>query len=168
MDLDIEEAVDVSVPVRLLQALNSDMGSNFILTMTPVASALTGGGNLSGFSYFDVDSQAVDGNGNKLVNWYNTQFYSGFGSASDPSTYQSIVAAGWDPNRVVMGVLDSTNDGDGFVDINTLKNTISSIKSQYENFGGVYGWEYWDAGTNDGLSDPAQWVQSVGSAVFGS
>jgi hypothetical protein len=156
--------------VRLVNALHKDMGPDFLITLAPVASALASptGGDLSGFSYFDLDSQAVASNGRKLVSWYNGQFYSGFGSPADTSTYDSIISAGWDPSRVVMGVLDSPNDGSGYVATSTVESTVSSLKAKYPTFGGVDGWEYFDAGVADGDSQPFQWVQSIGRSVFGT
>ena len=169
-DLDIEEAADISIDVQLINSLYIDMGPDFLITMAPVASALASpdGGDLSGFSYFDLDSQAVASDGTKLVSWYNGQFYSGFGSPADTSTYDSIVSAGWDPARVVMGILDSPNDGSGYVDTATVQSTVSSLKAKYPSFGGVDGWEYFDAGVGDGDAQPYQWVQAIGSAVFGT
>ena len=170
LDLDIEEDVDVSVPLRLINALYSDQGSDFLITMAPVASALTsGGGDLSGFSYFDLDSQAVvAGTTTKLVTWYNAQFYSGFGDPSTPDFYESIISQGWDPARVVMGVLDSPGDGSGFVSASQVESTVQALKGSYPNFGGVVGWEYWDAGSGDNLAQPWQWVQAIGNSVFGN
>jgi hypothetical protein len=169
-DLDIEEPADIAVVVNLIKALRSDMGEDFLITMAPVASALasSSGGDLSGFSYFDLDGQAIDNNGNKLVSWYNAQFYSGFGSPADTSTYDSIINAGWEPARVVMGVLDDPNDGSGWVGIDTIESTVSSLKSEYPTFGGVDAWEYFDAGAEDGDAQPSQWVQSVASVLFGT
>ena len=171
MDLDIEEPVDLQVPLRLLQRLNTDLGPDFLLTMAPVASALasTDDDGLSDFSYFDLDSQAVvAGTTTKLVSWYNTQFYSGFGDASSPGTYQSIIGAGWDPSRIVMGVLDSSNDGSGFVGLSDLESTVQQLRAQYPTFGGVDGWEYFNAGSSDGLSQPWQWDQAIANSLFGS
>ena len=139
--------------------------------MAPVASALASSDNdgLSQFSYFDLDSQAlVPGTSTKLVSWYNTQFYSGFGDASSPGTYQSIIGAGWDPSRIVMGVLDSSNDGSGFVDLSSLQSTIQQLRAQYSTFGGVDGWEYFNAGSSDGLGQPWQWDQAIGNSLFGA
>lgn len=146
------------------------MGPNFLITMAPVASALasSSGGDLSGFSYFDLDAQAVASDGTKLVSWYNGQFYSGFGSPQDTSSYDQIVSAGWDPARVVMGVLDSPTDGSGYVDTATVESTVSSLKSKYPTFGGVDGWEYFDAGSGDGDAQPYQWVQAITSSLFGT
>lgn len=146
------------------------MGPDFLITMAPVASALVSpsGGDLSGFSYFDLDTQATASDGTKLVSWYNTQFYSGFGSSQNTSTYDSIISAGWDPMRIVMGVLDSPTDGDGYVATSTVQSTVSSLKAKYPTFGGVDGWEYFDAGSGDGDTQPFQWVQAIGSSVFGT
>ncbi|KAI9744627.1 MAG: Cyclin-dependent kinase catalytic subunit [Claussenomyces sp. TS43310] len=169
LDLDIESSTNISVPLQLINALYNDMGPDFLITLTPVASALQSpsGGDLSVFSYFDLDSQAVvSGTTTKLVSWYNAQFYSGFGDPSSPSDYESIINAGWDPSRVVMGVLDSANDGSGEVAVGTLESTIESLHSEYSTFGGVYGWEYFDAGSSDGDANPWQWVQQIGNALF--
>jgi len=166
----VEENVDISVLVRLLKQLNSDLGENFILTSAPVASALTAsGGNLNNVSYSQLDSQATDAgrpNG-KLINWYNAQCYNGWGAASSSNTYTSIINNGWSPNRIVMGVVDSGNDGSGFVPLSTLNSVISTLRGDYgTNFGGVFGWEYFDAGTGDNLSSPWQWVKQIGSDLF--
>jgi len=171
LDLDVEEDVAISVLVQLLQQLNSDLGEDFILTSAPVASALTaGGGNLNNVSYSDLDSQATDSNrpNGKLINWYNAQCYNGWGDAGSADTYTSIISNGWDASRIVMGVPDSGNDGSGWVSLSTLGGVISTLKGDYSNFGGVFGWEYFDAGSNDGLSSAWQWVQQIGSDLFGT
>lgn len=173
MDLDIEESVDVSCPIALLQRLDADFGSDFIITMAPVASAMTPNGpGLSGFSYFELDSQATSStrpNG-KLVNWYNAQFYNGWGDASTQVYYDNIITTGkWSPGRVVLGVLDDPNDGgSGFVDIKTLQSVIQQLRANFADFGCAVGWEYWDAGGADGYSEPWQWVKAVGQSIYGA
>ncbi|KAK4574943.1 hypothetical protein LTR86_000793 [Recurvomyces mirabilis] len=172
MDLDIEESVDVTCALALLQRLDADFGSNFILTMAPVASALMPGGpGLSGFDYTKLDAMATSStrpNG-KLVDWYNAQFYNGWGDASTQVNYDAIISTGgWLPERIVMGVLDNKNDGgSGFVPIKTLMSTIMQLRSNYPMFGCAVGWEYWDAGVNDGYTYPWQWVKEVATSVFG-
>jgi hypothetical protein len=145
------------------------MGTDFILTSAPVASALTTNGpNISNLSYFDLDAQATDSSrpNGKLVNWYNAQVYNGWGDASSPDTYTSIINSGWAASRVVMGVPDSPNDGSGWVSLQTLAGVVSTLRQDYSDFGGVFGWEYFDAGTNDGLSQPWEWVKAIGSDLF--
>jgi hypothetical protein len=67
-----------------------------------------------------------------------------------------------------MGVLNSENDGSGFVGLSHVEEVIANLKSQYSNFGGVDGWEYFDAGSSDGLSKPWMWTKQIGGALFGS
>ena len=138
--------------------------------MAPLASALSDkdGQNLSGFSYFKLDELAtVPGSDEKLISWFNGMFYGGF--ARGPPFYKSCVDAGWDPNRVVMGVLDCANNGEpnGFVHIETLGQTIKDLRGMYEGFGGVAGWEYYDAGLTDREEmEPWEWVKRIGQALF--
>ena len=137
--------------------------------MAPLAAALSdkAGQNLSGFSYFEFDVLAnIPNSDAKLVAWYNAQFYGRF--ASETWFYKSIVDAGWDPARVVMGVLDSAADGNpnGFVGIEILQETIRKLKITYPTFGGVAGWEYFDAGITDGVIQPWEWVKNIGVALF--
>ncbi|KAH6706455.1 glycoside hydrolase superfamily [Leptodontidium sp. MPI-SDFR-AT-0119] len=171
LDLDIEEKVPLSVPIRLLTALHRDLGSSFILTMAPLASALAhkDGQNLSGFSYFDLDSFAtVPGSDTKLVHWYNGMFYGGF--ERGPPFYQSVMEQGWESERVVMGVLDCADDGqpNGFVHVETLGETVRALRRDTrDSFGGVSGWEYWDAGQSEFEKiEPWMWVKKVGEALF--
>lgn len=58
LDLDVEESFSLNGVIRLIDRLKADFGSDFIITLAPVAAALTeGGGNLSGFNYFDLEAQ---------------------------------------------------------------------------------------------------------------
>jgi hypothetical protein len=159
------------MPLRLLRQLNADLGSDFILTMAPVASALlgSGGNGLHGFNQKEMDDQATDSvrpNG-KLVSWYNAQFYNGWGDARSTAMYDRIISeGGWDAARVVMGVLTNPGDGgSGFVQLPTLKDVVSSLGAKYADFGCAVGWEYWAAGTGDGLQYPWQWVKAIGDVI---
>ncbi|EMC93193.1 glycoside hydrolase family 18 protein [Baudoinia panamericana UAMH 10762] len=175
VDLDIEESVDVSCALALLKQFDADFGDDFIMTMAPVAACMIPSyqnNGLSGFSYFTLDSEATDSNrpNGKLVNWYNAQFYNGWGDASTQVFYNNIISeGGWSPDRIVMGVLDSSNDGgSGFVGLSTLQGVIQQLRANYDNFGCAVGWEYWDAGTSDGLDYPWQWVQEISKSIFGA
>lgn len=170
LDIDIEEEVDISVPLRLMNALHRDFGQDFIITMTPLSSALSSktGQNLSGFSYFELDTLAtVPGSDKKLVSWYNAMFYGNF--PRGPPTYDAVIDAGWDPDRIVMAVLDNSENGppNGFRYIEDLQSSIEGFKEIYPEFGGVAGWEYYNAGGSDSDNmQPWQWFTSVGNAVF--
>jgi hypothetical protein len=140
-------------------------------TLAPLAAALSSeeGTNISYFSYFKLEQLAViPRTTTKLISWYNAQFYGGF--AASANFYKSCVDAGWEPSRVVIGVLANANDGTetGFVNLTTLHGTIRDLKNLYPNFGGVAGWEYFDAGGTDGGLKPWEWVKSIGDVVFES
>ncbi|KAF3936561.1 hypothetical protein ABW19_dt0203390 [Dactylella cylindrospora] len=173
VDLDIEEPVNVGVPLRLLQRLDADMGKDFILTMAPVAAAMLPKGlavSLSGFDYHELDKLAVSArrpNG-KLVSWYNCQFYNGWGDANTQTFYDAIAILGkWEPSRIVLGVLDnSRNGGSGFVPLATLVRVIHQLRTNFPTFGGVIGWEYFNAGLEDGLEHPWQWVKAISNSLY--
>ncbi|KAK5174551.1 uncharacterized protein LTR77_001632 [Saxophila tyrrhenica] len=164
IDLDIEEPVALSCAQNLIRRIRQDFGKDFIITMAPVASDLPAGGSgLSGFSYSRLERSRAG----KLVNWYNGQYYSGFVQGSLEESYQAGVANGFKPERVVLGVLDSSNDGSGYVSLSDVKETIENLKEDYRKFGGVDGWEYFDAGADEWLSKPWQWTKQIGKALFG-
>ncbi|EME43011.1 glycoside hydrolase family 18 protein, partial [Dothistroma septosporum NZE10] len=166
VNLDIEEQVKITCPYALLQRLNKDFGTNFLLTMAPVASELQASGyGLGGFSYKTLDRYATNSSrpNGKLVNWYNVQFYNGWGDASTPNGYQSIIQNGYAASRVSLGVLDNPGDGgSGWFNVTTYQATIKSLRATYgSSFGGVVGWEYWDAGAKDNLTQPYQWAAPI-------
>ncbi|MEV0443310.1 hypothetical protein AB0I84_39810 [Streptomyces spectabilis] len=49
--LDVEERMSLSGIERVIDALRREFGPGFLITLAPVGSALSGGGNLSGFDY---------------------------------------------------------------------------------------------------------------------
>ncbi|ESZ94156.1 hypothetical protein SBOR_5434 [Sclerotinia borealis F-4128] len=140
IDIDVEQFVDLTVALRFIKQLYNDMGPDFVITMAPVASALSFGGSLSGFSYADLDAQARDSiTGAPMITFFNAQFTNGWGYAGNTNDYDAIINAGWDPSRVVMLVSAATNDASGWVPISTLQKTIRSLRNKYPNFGGVNG-----------------------------
>ncbi|OKL63328.1 hypothetical protein UA08_01731 [Talaromyces atroroseus] len=167
-DFDVEENVSLDALVKLAQQLDTDLGTDFILTGAPVATALVNEGNLDNVSWPLLDATATSStrpNG-KLFNWYNTQFYDGWGNAGTPTTYENIISAGWDPSRIVMGVLTAGREGSEWVSLSGLSSTISSLKSMYSDFGGISAWEYGGgAGSSDGVT-PEQWVATISSYLF--
>jgi len=152
MDLDVEESMSLAGIERLVNRLNSDFGDDFIITLAPVASALSGGSNLSGFSYSDLEKDCGD-----KISWYNAQFYSGFGSMDKTDDYESIINNGWSPSKVVAGVLTNQDDGSGYVDLDVLKTTLQALIKEYDDFGGVAGWEYFNSKPG-GKEKPWEWA----------
>lgn len=159
IDLDIEETVSLANAEMLVNQLNSDFGSNFLITMSPVASALWGGANLSGFSY----AQLYKSVGSKIA-WFNGQFYSGFATLASPTDYEKAINYGYPQNKVVAGMISNSADGSGYVNMKTVSNTLATLVSQYPHFGGVAAWEYFNAEPG-GTSDPVEWAQYMAKAM---
>ncbi|EDR05807.1 glycoside hydrolase family 18 protein [Laccaria bicolor S238N-H82] len=141
-DLDIEEPDSLANIVKLIQKLRSDFGEDFIITLAPVASALKGGKDpFSGITYSDLEKNYGDS-----IDWYNTQFYSGFGSMKDTTDYDAIVTGcPLDPSRLVAGILTNKDNGNGWVELDTVKSTVQQLLQQYSRFGGIAGWEYFNS-----------------------
>jgi chitinase len=74
MDLDVEQYMSQSGITRLVTRLHADFGDDFIITLAPVASALSNQGNLSGFDYKTLESQAKTAAGQDMIDFYNAQF----------------------------------------------------------------------------------------------
>ena len=157
VDLDVEEQMSIAGIRRVIDQLKADFGAGFIVTLSPVASALRGGGNLSGFNYEEL----YRSHGSKIA-YFNGQFYNGWGSAANTANYDQIISRGLIPaNKVVLGTLtNSANGGSGYVTMSTLRSTVTSLKTKYANFGGVAGWEYFNS-LPGGTAAPWQWASEV-------
>ena len=153
LDLDVEQAMSQAGIERLVDALRADFGSGFEITLAPVASALDKGGNLSGFDYDTLEKDK-----GSSIAFYNAQFYSGFGSMASPADYESIVANGFTPAKVVAGQLTSPDNGYGYIPYDELNSTVNSLRNRYGQIGGVMGWEYFNSDPG-GTSQPWEWAQ---------
>ncbi|KAF1912006.1 glycoside hydrolase superfamily [Ampelomyces quisqualis] len=173
LDLDVEEETSLHTMTRLIARLRADFGTPFIITLAPVATALLPdpSRHLSGFSY-----AALEGALGADIAWYNTQFYCGWGDARSTAWYDAIVRAGWAPEKIVLGVVTSPANGAGFVDAQRLRDTCARLRARYRGvgrgFGGVMGWEYFNAGEGDrvaglesGRSVQAGWVAALGRVL---
>lgn len=162
VDLDIEEPVPLSCATSLIHRLKSDMGEDFIITMAPVASDLTPSmRGLSGFNYKELEQSSAA----LLIDWYNTQYYSGFVEGSIEQSYAAAVSNGFPASRIVLGVLDSADDGFGYLGVSELEAAISNIRQSNADFAGLDGWEYFNAGNSDGFRRPTGWLKRIGRAL---
>ena len=110
---------------------------------------------MSDFNHFELESSPAG----RLVSWYNVQFYCGWGDAGDERLYEAIVQSGWNPRKVVLGVVTNAENGSGFVHAERLGRCVTKLKEKYGNeFGGVMGWEYFNAG---GDGRPEEWVRNL-------
>ncbi|KAF9460653.1 endo-beta-N-acetylglucosaminidase [Collybia nuda] len=161
MDLDVEQSVPFDDIVHLINRLKSDFGNDFIITLAPVASALEGGSNLSGFDYMQLEHTM-----GHMISWYNAQFFSGFGSIDPPQQYIDIVEYqnGLSPSRLVAVTLTNPDNGGGYVEIEKVVESLKTLTAKYgSEFGGVAGWEYFNS-----LPDrqkPWKWAEVMKSAM---
>ena len=153
LDLDVEEVMSLDGIVRLIDRLKADFGTDFIITLAPVAAALhQGWRNLSGFDYEDLEAARGDS-----IAWYNAQFYNNWGWLGTFAEYDAILDRGWKPEKVVVGVLTNPNLGRGYVEWEELKKTVAVFSQFYHGFGGVMGWEYF-CSMPGGEARPWEWA----------
>jgi hypothetical protein len=163
LDLDVEESMSQAGINRLVDQLTTDFGTGFIITLAPVATALSGGGNLSGFNY-----ETLERDRGSKIDWYNAQFYCGWGSMANTTGYDNIINRGlFTPNKVVTGVVTNSANCGGYVALPTLKNTLAALVAKYPAFGGVDGWEYFNSDPG-GTAAPWQWAGEMTSAMSGT
>jgi hypothetical protein len=53
-------------------------------------------------------------------------------------------------------MLDNSSDGSGFTPLKTAAQTVHTLVGKYSDFGGVSGWEYFNA-VPGAPSNPAEW-----------
>jgi chitinase len=160
VDLDVEEIMSLAGMERLIDKLRADFGAGFVITLAPVATAMSGGGNLSGFNY----EQLYRDRGSD-ISWFNIQFYNGWGSIANTSGYDAIVNRGLiPPQKLVAGALSSPNNGgSGYVSVTALSSVLTSLVAAHRDFGGVDGWEYFNS-LPGGTAAPWQWAGTMATA----
>ena len=135
IDLDIEESVSLSNVKKLINQINIDFGSDFIITMAPICNSLLYDyPGLGGFIYKDL----LNTKEGQRINWLNGQFY--FQYTQD--IYEKCIENGYEPNKIVFGMISSNANYNNFE--NSVQE-IKKIKEIYPNFGGVYIWEYFNS-----------------------
>ncbi|KAF1809758.1 glycoside hydrolase [Eremomyces bilateralis CBS 781.70] len=175
LDLSIEEEIPVASVQRLLTRLRLDFGPSFILSLAPVATALIPGlPHLSGFSYFELETwcQSLVTSTPEapptapIISFYSAITYCNWGDASNPFLYASLIAQGWDPSRIVLGLITNPANGAGHVHLPRMKTVLAAVRAAFPNFGGVMGWEYFNAGLErEGTNEPWEWAQELGSVI---
>ena len=154
LDLDVEEPFTLFGIMNLIDRLRLDFGPDFIITLAPVAAALLNPRqNLSGFNYMKIEEMREDD-----IDWYNAQFYCGWGDASNTRGYELICTqGGWQPEKIVKGLLTSPQNGGGWVPFDVLGPTLESLQRSFPRFGGVMGWEYFNCHPG-GQAEPWLWA----------
>jgi chitinase len=155
LDLDIEEAMSLGGVIRLIDHLKTDFGQSFLVTLAPVAPALRNEQNLGGFNMEELEK----GLGSRIA-WYNTQFYCGWGDMSKPHDYDRIIARGWPQEKVVIGLVTNPSNCSGHVEEAKLWQCLAELVRRYPRIGGVMGWEYYNARTEQS-SEPWKWAEMI-------
>lgn len=158
IDLDVEEQVSQADIARLIDDLRKDFPNNFYITSAPVCSALqTGNDPLSGINWFLLKDK---------IDWFNVQFYSGFGTLSNENDYITIINQGYSPNQIVGGALSNPNNGSGYVAIQDVMNTLVALNIKYEgDLGGAMGWEYYNSNDSSETVNPEGWCSQMKQSV---
>ncbi|KAI1495620.1 family 18 glycoside hydrolase [Biscogniauxia marginata] len=156
LDLDVEEPMSLAGVIRLIDRLRGDFGPDFVVTLAPVATALLDARrNLSGFDY-----EALEVMRGRQIAWYNAQFYCGWGDASNPILYEMCIARGWTPERLVVGLVTTPDNGTGWVPFELLGPNLTVLRARFPRFGGIMGWEYFN-GRPAGKDRPWEWAQHM-------
>lgn len=153
LDLDVEEEMSLAGMIRLVDRLKADFGPSFIITMSPVATALQGQPHLSGFDY-----EALEVMRGASIDFYNVQFYNNWGQLSDVLGYSAILRQGWLPEKVVLAVLTNPGNGHGWIPLDDIQRTLAALAQCNPRFGGVAGWEYFNSMPGD-RQRPWEWAE---------
>ncbi|KAK3403086.1 glycoside hydrolase superfamily [Sordaria brevicollis] len=162
LDLDVEEEMSLSGVIHLIDRLRKDFGPEFLITLAPVAAAmLNPRHNLSGFDY-----EALEVMRGKEIAWYNTQFYCGWGDCSNPVMYEMMIMKGWQPEKIVVGMITNPENGGGWVGWPALAGCLPLLVARHPRFGGVMGWEYFNS-LPGARERPWEWAQVMTALLRG-
>ena len=79
--------------------------------------------SFSGFSYSHLEKTLGDD-----IDWYNAQFYSGFGSMGNAIDYNDIVKdCPLNQTNLVAGTFINPRSGKGFVDVDKVRSTVKQL-----------------------------------------
>ncbi len=160
LDLDVEEEMSLAGIVRLIDRLRADFGPAFLITLAPVAASLLDPtANLSGFDY-----EALEVLRGRDIAWYNTQFYCGWGDFSSTLMYDMMLRKGWAPHKLVVGLVTNPANGRGWVEWDSLQQTLGMLRQRPHDFGGVMGWEYYNSLPGD-RERPWEWARTMTAMI---
>ena len=145
IDLDVEESVDLNNIKLLINRINQDFGKDFLITMAPIQSSLESDTpGMGGFIYKELFN-SKEGN---FIDYFNGQFYNDFSFEA----YDRVIKNNYPSNKVVIGMISGQDFG------NCCLN-IKKIVDKYNNFGGVFIWEYFNAPPD--VNNPSVWAEKI-------
>lgn len=163
IDIDVEEPVGQSTVERLINTLRHDFGKQFLITLAPVAAALQPYRGQPGGA--TVDYRALESKLGSSIDWYNTQFYYGWGDINTIRDYERIIANGFLANKVVVLVSTNLTNAPPAYTQPQLSGYLKAFTVKHPNLGGVAGWEYFNAALTEYSTNPWEWLQAVTNAV---
>lgn len=153
VDLDVEERVDIDDLCSLINLLDHDFDSTFLITMAPLGPSLSNPEDpgMGGFAYGDL-MKRLEGS---RINFFHAQCY---GGTFTLGMMDAIVQAGWTPKQVVCGI--ESGDYPDEESWSSLLTVIQDIKYKYPTWGGVFVWEYFDSPPSHGPR-PGDWAAQI-------
>lgn len=146
VDLDIEEFVDIKNIKRLMGDIKKDFGSDFKITMAPLACSLEEDvSGMGGFIYKDLYLSSYG----KYIDRFHVQAYGDY----TLETFDLIVNNGYPSDKIVLGMVTGQFDKDTFSD---ALHTMREIEQLYPSMGGAFVWEYCNAPPD--ANDPYTWA----------
>ena len=133
VDLDIEEMVSINDVELLILQIKRDFGSSFIISMAPVQYSIENDvPGMGGFIYKDLYN-----NCGHLIDYFNVQCYYEY----SVDAYKQMIKNGYPEDKIVMGSISSQNFASNL-------DVLKDLSNNYNNFGGVFNWEYFDSPPN--------------------
>ncbi|KAJ3507386.1 hypothetical protein NLJ89_g6334 [Agrocybe chaxingu] len=80
--------------------------------------------------------------------------------------YDLMIAKGWPPEKIVVGLVTNPANGGGFVPWSPLSDVLTVLRGQYGKFGGVMGWEYFNS-LPGGKERPWEWARQMSTLLRG-
>ena len=153
IDLDIEESVELLDVKKLINKIKDDFGQEFSISMAPLASSLMNDEpGMGGFSYKDL----YNSDEGEKIDYFNGQFYGDFSI----DTYIKIIDNKYPASKIVMGMLSELCEGKNFTE--SLQ-VVSKLKNIYQDFGGVFVWEYSDCPPDKNLHN--KWSEEMANIL---
>ncbi|PCI78899.1 MAG: hypothetical protein COB20_06050 [SAR86 cluster bacterium] len=159
IDLDVADPASLKDIKMLIGDLRNDFPEDFLITSAPQASSLiTGTDPNVNFDWLELADE---------LDWFNAKFYnSKLGTLENTKDFEDIIKRGFNPSQVLAGMLTNPADGSGYLNMDTISITLFELISIYgKEFGGIMGWEWYNAISANGQPGPAGWADNMSTIL---
>ncbi|KAI9808719.1 MAG: hypothetical protein M1825_003871 [Sarcosagium campestre] len=165
IDLDIREPASLAIIINLIAQLKAKYGARFLISFSVPSTALRTGptastNNLAGFSYKQLEREM-----GQFIDYYNVQFYCNGDADGSAREYAALVADGWPPAKIVLGVCTRPALSAGYLPMTKLKQVIKTLGAKYPQFGGVAAWELLGSSVGGLANESWEWPECVGDCL---